>query len=131
MLAIVAPGQGAQTPGFLTPWLEIETFAGRLNWLSAVAGIDLAYYGTKADAEQIRDTAITQPLLVASAMLTALELFVSPSEAYGKVGVIAGHSVGEIAAAAGAGVLSPRQPWCWFARGGASWPRPRRRGRPR
>lgn len=106
MLAIVAPGQGAQTPGFLTPWLEIETFANRLNWLSAVAGIDLAYYGTEADAEQIRDTAITQPLLVASAMLAALELFVSPSEAYGKVGVIAGHSVGEIAAAAGAGVLS-------------------------
>ncbi|MDO4785070.1 MAG: acyltransferase domain-containing protein [Propionibacteriaceae bacterium] len=106
MLAIVAPGQGAQTPGFLTPWLEIRTFADRLTWLSAVAGLDLAYYGTEADAEQIRDTAITQPLLVASAMLTALELFGSPSGAYGKVGVVAGHSVGEIAAAAGAGVLS-------------------------
>lgn len=106
MLAIVAPGQGAQTPGFLTPWLEFETFADRLEWLGAVAGLDLAYYGSKADADEIRDTAITQPLLVASAMLTALELFPSPSDAYGRVGVIAGHSVGEIAAAVGAGVLS-------------------------
>ena len=57
MLVIVAPGQGAQTPGFLAPWLEDPTFADRLNWLSAVAGIDLAHYGTEADAETIRDTA--------------------------------------------------------------------------
>lgn len=106
VLAIVAPGQGAQTPGFLSPWLELETFADRLRWLSAVAGIDLIHYGTEADADQIKDTAITQPLLVAAAMLSALELFGSPSEAYNKVGVVAGHSVGEIGAAAGAGVLS-------------------------
>ena len=66
MLAIVAPGQGAQTPGFLGPWLEVTTFADRLNWLSAVAGLDLAHYGTAADAETIRDTAIAQPLLVAA-----------------------------------------------------------------
>lgn len=106
VLAIVAPGQGAQTPGFLSPWLEDQTFADRLNWLGAVAGIDLAYYGTKADAEEIRDTAITQPLLVASAMLSALALFPSPSDAFSKIGVVAGHSVGELAAAVGAGVLS-------------------------
>ena len=51
VLVIVAPGQGAQTPGFLTPWLEDPTFAGRFGWLSTVAGIDLAHYGTEADAE--------------------------------------------------------------------------------
>ena len=56
VLVIVAPGQGAQTPGFLAPWLEDATFADRFNWLSAVAGIDLAHYGTEADAETIRDT---------------------------------------------------------------------------
>ena len=61
MLAIVAPGQGAQTPGFLAPWLVDQTFADRLNWLSTVAGLDLTYYGTEADAETIRDTAIAQP----------------------------------------------------------------------
>ena len=50
VLAIVAPGQGAQTPGFLQPWLEDPVFADRLVWLSAVAGIDLVHYGTEADA---------------------------------------------------------------------------------
>ena len=58
MLVIVAPGQGAQTPGFLTPWLEDPTFAARFDWLATVAGLDLAHYGTQADAETIRDTRI-------------------------------------------------------------------------
>ncbi|MGD7731901.1 ACP S-malonyltransferase [Propionibacteriaceae bacterium G57] len=106
MLAIVAPGQGAQTPGFLAPWLELPTFAARLDWLGTVAGVDLTHYGTGADAETIRDTAVAQPLLVASGMLAALELFGHPGDAYDKVGVVAGHSVGEITAAAGVGVIS-------------------------
>ena len=57
VLAIVAPGQGAQTPGFLSAWLEVPTFATRLAWLSAVTGLDLAHYGTEADAEAIREGA--------------------------------------------------------------------------
>ena len=109
MLAIVAPGQGAQTPGFLRPWLTESTFSDRLTWLSAVCGIDLRHYGTDADAESIRDTAIAQPLLVASGLLAALELFPHPADAYPLVGVAAGHSVGEITAAAGVGVLSAEQ----------------------
>ena len=109
MLAIVAPGQGAQTPGFLGPWLTESSFADRLNWLSAVSGIDLRHYGTEADAETIRDTAIAQPLLVAAGLLTALELFPRPADAYSLLGVAAGHSVGEITAAAGVGVLSAEQ----------------------
>ena len=106
MLAIVAPGQGSQTPGFLSPWLELPSFANRLEWFGAVAGLDLAHYGTEADAETIRDTAIAQPLLVAAGLLAALELFPRPVDAFGKVGVVAGHSVGEITAAAGVGVMS-------------------------
>ncbi len=109
MLAIVAPGQGAQTPGFLEPWLEDAAFADRLVWLSAVAGLDLMHYGTRADAETIRDTAVAQPLLVASSMLAALSLFPHPADYFGKISVVAGHSVGEIAAATGAGVLSAEQ----------------------
>jgi [acyl-carrier-protein] S-malonyltransferase len=109
VLAIVAPGQGAQTPGFLTPWLEDPTFADRLAWLSAVAGMDLTHYGTEADAETIKDTAVAQPLLVASAMLAALSLFPHPADYFGKISVVAGHSVGEIAAATGAGVLTAEQ----------------------
>ncbi len=109
MLVIVAPGQGAQAPGFLTPWLEDPDFADRLTWLSAVGGLDLAHYGTEADAETIRDTAVAQPLLVASSLLAALALFPHPADAFGRIGAVAGHSVGEIAAATGAGVITAEQ----------------------
>ncbi len=109
MLVIVAPGQGAQTPGFLTPWLENPAFADRLVWLSAVSGIDLVHYGTEADADTIRDTAVAQPLLVASGLLAALELFPHPADAFGKIGAVAGHSVGELTAAAGARAITAEQ----------------------
>src|SRR3712207_1858131 len=109
MLVIVAPGQGAQTPGFLTPWLEDPTYAERLRWLSAVADVDLIHYGTEADAEAMRDTAVAQPLLVASALVTALQLFPHPADAFARIGAVAGHSVGELAAAAGARVITAEQ----------------------
>jgi len=109
VLVIVAPGQGAQTPGFLTPWLEIPTFAERLVWLSAVSGMDLTHYGTEADADTIRDTAVAQPLLVASGLLAALELFPHPADAFGRIGAVAGHSVGELTAAAGARAVTAEQ----------------------
>jgi [acyl-carrier-protein] S-malonyltransferase len=109
VLIIVAPGQGAQTPGFLSPWLEDPKFAERLQWLSAVAGLDLAHYGTVADAETIRDTAVAQPLLVASSLVSALALFPQPADAFGRIGALAGHSVGELAAAAGARAISAEQ----------------------
>ena len=109
MLVIVAPGQGAQTPGFLTPWLEDPTFAARLDWLSAVAGLDLAHYGTEADEETIRDTSVAQPLLVASGLVAALELFPHPADAFARIGAVTGHSVGEITAAAGARVITAEQ----------------------
>ncbi len=109
MLVIVAPGQGAQSPGFLIPWLEDPVFASRLEWLSTVAGLDLAHYGTEADADTIRDTQIAQPLLVATPLLAALELFPHPADAFSKIGGVAGHSVGELAAAAGARVITAEQ----------------------
>lgn len=109
MLVIVAPGQGAQTPGFLTPWLEDPVFAARMGWLSTVAGLDLAHYGTEADADTIRDTKIAQPLLVATGLVAALELFPHPMDAFERVGALAGHSVGELAAAAGARTITAEQ----------------------
>jgi [acyl-carrier-protein] S-malonyltransferase len=109
VLVIVAPGQGAQTPGFLQPWLEDPTFASRFGWLSTVAGLDLAHYGTEADADTIRETQIAQPLLVATGLVAALELFPHPADAFQQIGAVAGHSVGEIAAAAGARVITAEQ----------------------
>lgn len=101
MLAVLSPGQGSQKPGFLTPWLDLPGTDARLRWWSALAGVDLVRLGTEGDADEIRDTARTQPLLVAAALLAAEQLPMYD------VTVTAGHSVGELAAAALAGVLTP------------------------
>ncbi|HEY9374848.1 ACP S-malonyltransferase [Streptomyces sp.] len=98
MLVLVAPGQGAQTPGFLTPWLELPGAADRIAAWSDAIELDLAHFGTKADADEIRDTSVAQPLLVAAGLLSAEALGLRPN-------AVAGHSVGEITAAALAGVL--------------------------
>jgi [acyl-carrier-protein] S-malonyltransferase len=104
VLAIVCPGQGSQTPGFLAPWLELPTVAGHLASLSEIAGIDLAVHGTTSDEETIKDTAVAQPLIVAAGLVAAKSLF---DVELGTLPVIlAGHSVGEITASALAGVLT-------------------------
>jgi len=105
MLALLAPGQGSQTPGMLASWLELPGAAERLAVWSDISGLDLARLGTTATAEEITDTAVTQPLVVAATLLAHEELTKRGLLA-GVDTVVAGHSVGEIAAYAIAGVIS-------------------------
>jgi [acyl-carrier-protein] S-malonyltransferase len=105
-VVVVAPGQGSQTPGFLEPWIAVPEFAEHLDALSAASGVDLVTHGTVSDADTIRDTAVAQPLIVA-ASLVALGGILDGSDARREaLAGIAGHSVGELAAAAGAGIVS-------------------------
>ena len=104
MIVIACPGQGSQTPGFLEPWLVDDSDRRFVEDASEASGVDLVLHGTRSDADTIRDTEIAQPLIVA-ASLVALRALLGRVDA-GRIDGFAGHSVGEIAAAAGAGVLT-------------------------
>ncbi len=102
VIVVVCPGQGSQTPGFLTPWLELEGAAESLAAYSEAAEVDLQQHGTVSDADTIRDTRIAQPLIVAASLIAASAL---TARAGRRADGVAGHSVGEIAALVESGVI--------------------------
>ncbi|MDY0829424.1 ACP S-malonyltransferase [Microbacterium sp. BG28] len=102
MIIGLFPGQGSQTPGFLSPWLELDGVATRLDELSEAAQVDLAAAGTEWDADAIRDTKVAQPLIVAASLISWHALV---ARAAGLPAGVAGHSVGEVAALAASGVI--------------------------
>lgn len=102
MIVVVCPGQGSQTPGFLSPWLELDGVAETVAAYSDAAEVDLRLHGTESDADTIRDTRIAQPLIVAASLVAAAAL---ESRAGRRADGVAGHSVGEIAALVDSGVI--------------------------
>jgi [acyl-carrier-protein] S-malonyltransferase len=105
LIVLTCPGQGAQTPGFLVPWLELAPFRQEIEKYSEILEMDLIHFGTEADAETIKDTKIAQPLIVAASMASHALLVEALNDDSLFAGV-AGHSVGEIAAAKIAGALN-------------------------
>jgi len=100
MLALIAPGQGSQTPGMLNSWIIDSSTKNLLSTWSKDIDLDLVHLGTTADADEIKNTANAQPLIVATSLLAAHAL------ALESVAVTSGHSVGELAAAAISGAIS-------------------------
>lgn len=109
MIVVVCPGQGAQTPGMLSPWLEIAEFKASIEMQQDASGVDLISHGTVSDADTIRDTAVAQPLIVATGVASLAALGGGKSLAELGVSGVAGHSVGEITAAVASGVFTEEQ----------------------
>ena len=109
MLAIVCPGQGSQTPGFFTPWLEIESFRESIEAQQEASDLALIDHGTLSDAETIRDTAVAQPLIVSAGIASLAALFGNNGAVNASVAGLAGHSVGEVTAAVAAGIFTAEQ----------------------
>lgn len=115
MLVIACPGQGSQTPGFFTPWLELPAFAEVIEVASSASGLDLATFGTISDADTIKDTAIAQPLIVSASLASFSAL---KSAGLADFAGAAGHSVGEVAAASIAGVLDTAEAMAFVTKRG-------------
>ena len=109
MIVVVCPGQGAQTPGMLSPWLEVPEFKASIEAQQSASGVDLVGHGTLSNADTIRDTAVAQPLIVATGVASLAALAKGKSLTELGVAGVAGHSVGEITAAVAAGVFTAEQ----------------------
>ena len=123
MIAILCPGQGSQAPGMLNPWMELPAFRESFEAQAAISGIDLISHGTVSDADTIRNTAIAQPLIVASSVASFSALLsvagADSADQLNNAG-FAGHSVGEVAAAVLSGVLTPEQGISFVTKRGAA-----------
>ena len=113
------------------PWLELPHFEDRLRWLSACAGLDLVHYGTEADADTIRDTAVAQPLLVAAGLVVGAGDLPAPGRRVprrrrDRRATASARSPPPPAPASS----PPSRRWCWSASAAGRWPTPRRSSRP-
>ncbi len=106
MIAVVCPGQGSQTPGFMLPWLELGSYSQAIDALANASDLDLRGFGTVSDADTIRDTAVAQPLIVAAGVASLAALLDGKTATESGISGVAGHSVGEVTAAIASGIVS-------------------------
>lgn len=107
MKYLVFPGQGSQKPGFLEPWVINDAFKSIVESHSETIGMDLIHMGTKASQEEIAQTSVTQPLIVSASIASVRTVFNEKQLA--NFDAMAGHSVGEFAVAALAGIITDEQ----------------------
>lgn len=107
MKYLVFPGQGSQKPGFLEPWVINDAFRSIVESHSETIGMDLIHMGTKASQEEIAQTSVTQPLIVSASIASVRTVFNEKQLA--SFDAMAGHSVGEFAVAALAGIITDEQ----------------------
>jgi [acyl-carrier-protein] S-malonyltransferase len=101
-LAVVFPGQGSQHQGMLDALPDYDAVARLLDAAEALTGLDLRVVARSGTPEQLADTRVAQPLLFLADWAwgrAVLESAVRPE-------AMAGHSLGELAALAVAGVFS-------------------------
>lgn len=101
MPLLLSPGQGSQTAGLLTPWLDLPGASAAVERWSDLTGLDLVALGTTAGDDVVRSTEVAQPLLTAVALLSGRAVLDGRTPS-----VTCGHSVGELSALALAGVLT-------------------------
>jgi [acyl-carrier-protein] S-malonyltransferase len=106
MIAVVCPGQGSQTPGFMLPWLELDSFSKSIDEMASASVLDLRGCGTVSDADTIRDTAVAQPLIVAAGVASLAALLNEGHLFDSGITGVAGHSVGEVTAAIASGIIT-------------------------
>ena len=118
MLAVVAPGQGSQSVGMLSPWVTDSKDKELVDSWSSLISVDLLKLGQSGNSEEIKSTDNAQLLIFITSILSSLNLDLK--NAKDQSIIFAGHSVGEFAAYSIAGTFEVDQALKIVARRGQS-----------
>jgi len=98
----VTPGQGSQSEGMLSSWLQDDDSLTLIKQFSEICDLNLLELGTTSNRSEVTATNNAQPLLASLAFLSSQNL---TWEKYQGI-IFSGHSVGELSACSLAGFYS-------------------------